>query len=469
MNPLALRHCVGSLLLGALFALAAPLAPAQPTRDPAPVAAAFPPLVSREEAVVVSIRTDGAGLGLDDSEVGPMPGDQQDAISQTRDAGSGSRPEERALASGFVISTEGYILTNAHVVIGAEQVTVRLADKREFSARLIGFDRRTDVGLIKIDAAGLIAARIGDPSRLEVGEWVVAIGAPFGFESSLTAGIVSARPRFLPNGGGVPMIQTDVAINPGSSGGPLFNLRGEVVGINSMIVTESGTYVGVSLTLPIDVAMKVAAELRDHGYVVRSQLGAQLQELTPELARSFGRSSANGALVVRVMPGGPADRAGLRAGDIVLGAGNAVDVPHAEVQQSIAAAPPGQVLPLNVWRRAEVRRIPVMPVAVPPETVPRPPPPEPADRRLGLSIVELGAAQRAMLHVDGGIEVRGAGGAARRAGVRSGDVILAVNDVSVANVAGFEAALASVARRQPVALLVLRGSSLGYVAVPLSD
>jgi serine protease Do len=250
----------------------------------------------------------------------------------------------RNQASGIIISADGYILTSAHVVTNIEAASVVLADSREFKGRVIGLDVRSDVALIKIDATGLTAARIGDPRRLAIGDWVAAIGATFGFEATVTAGIVSAR-RFFPGGLGVSFIQTDVATNPGSSGGPLFNLEGDVVGMSSMVYTSSGGYMGVSFALPIDVAMDVADRLRTEGRVVRGQLGARVQAVTLGLARAFGRTDAAGALVTRVDRGSAAERAGLRAGDIVLTAGDRKEMSYAELQKAVAATAPGTRLP----------------------------------------------------------------------------------------------------------------------------
>ncbi|PIU16969.1 MAG: protease Do, partial [Gallionellales bacterium CG08_land_8_20_14_0_20_59_87] len=226
--------------------------------------------------------------------------------------------ESRSLGSGFIINTEGYILTNAHVVDRADKITVRLTDKREFKATVVGADKRTDVALLKIEASGLPQVVLGNPEQLKVGEWVLAIGSPFGFDSSVTAGIVSAKGRSLPQENFVPFIQTDVAINPGNSGGPLFNLKGEVVGINSQIYSRSGGYMGLSFAIPIDVAMDVVAQLRATGKVTRGRIGVSIQEMTRELADSFGLAKAEGALISGVERGGPADRAGVRASDVIL-------------------------------------------------------------------------------------------------------------------------------------------------------
>ena len=281
----------------------------------------FAKYISREEAIVVSIRTTRTvpGIDLGDDDDGLLPADPLGSTLPTPQATAWQPRQERSLASGFIISHDGYIMTNAHAVSGIDEAIVRLADSRQFTAQVIGLDKLTDVAVMKIEATDLPMAVIGDSARLAAGEWVVAIGSPFGLDSSVTAGIVSARQRFLPGGGSVPLIQTDVAINPGSSGGPLFNLRGEVVGINSMIFSQTGGYMGVSLAVPIDLAMKVAGQLRSFGRVVRGQLGVRVQEVTLELARSFGLQLPRGALVVRVDPSSPAERAGLRSGDVLLG------------------------------------------------------------------------------------------------------------------------------------------------------
>jgi serine protease Do len=265
--------------------------------------------------------------------------------------------QTRSLGSGFLISPDGYVLTNAHVVRDANEVTVRLTDRRELKARVIGVDLRSDVAVLKIDASGLPAVRIGDPGRARVGEWVLAIGSPFGFENSVTAGIISAKGRTLPDETYVPFLQTDVPINPGNSGGPLFNLNGEVIGINAQIYSRTGGYMGLSFAIPIDVAMNVAEQLRSTGKVVRGRLGVQIQELTPELARSFSLDQAVGALVASVERGSPAASAGLRAGDVILRfngriIGNANDLPPL-----VASTRPGTRVELEIWRDGSATRL----------------------------------------------------------------------------------------------------------------
>ena len=423
------------------------------------------PLISQEEAVVVSIRTSGPsrGLGLGEYEE-DLPVDDMEWPSY--EGGVETTTREEAIGSGFIISPDGLILTNAHVVIGADDIIVRLADKRRFFARVIGYDRLTDVALIKIDASSLPTAKAGDPSQLRIGEWVVAIGSPFGLDSSVTAGIVSARKRYMPGSGGIGLIQTDVAINPGSSGSPLFNLSGEVVGMNSMMMSVNGSYSGVSLALPIDIALMIAKELRDHGFVVRSQFGAHLQELTAELARSFGLAVPVGALVTQVQRGGPAAQADLRLGDVVLGVKDMHDEPFADLQQRLATWPPGKLLELKIWRRGAYTTADVIPTplrlegALPTVTVSN------REPRLGLTLSDPIPTQEPLSPSDiDALRVTGIRGAARRAGIHLGDRILAVNDVPVASVSAFDEALAGTDPNRPVALLVLRRSVINYVAV----
>jgi serine protease Do len=260
----------------------------------------------------------------------------------------------RSLGSGFVISQDGYILTNAHVIAQTNDVTVKLTNKREYKARVIGADPYTDVALIKIDATGLLPVRIGDPARLEPGEWVAAIGAPFGFDNSVTVGVVSAKGRVLPNGSYVPFIQTDVAVNPGNSGGPLFSTKGEVVGINSQIYSQTGGYMGISFAIPIDIAIGISDQLRESGKVTRGRIGVQLQELTYEIASSFGMKETKGALVASVQRGGPADRAGLRPGDVIMSLNDQPVNTTADLARLVGGTKPGATVGLQYWRDGKV-------------------------------------------------------------------------------------------------------------------
>lgn len=272
--------------------------------------------------------------------------------------GRGAEPRSQGLGSGFIISTDGYMLTNAHVVAESEDVTVRLADAREFKARIIGVDARTDVALLKVEASGLPTVTPGNSERLKVGEWVAAIGSPFGFANTITAGIVSAKGRSLADESLVPFIQTDVAVNPGNSGGPLLNLQGEVVGINSAIYSRTGGYMGVAFAIPIEVALDVTRQLRETGKVTRGKLGVQIQALTPELAKSFKIDDVNrGVLVASVEPNGPADKAGLQAGDIIVGFNGSPVTSVNELPRMVAATRPGMPVVLDVWRNGEKRQL----------------------------------------------------------------------------------------------------------------
>jgi serine protease Do len=371
-----------------------------------------------------------------------------------------------SLGSGFILSEDGYILTNAHVLDDADEVTVRLTDKREFTARVIGADARTDVALLKIDAQHLPTVRIGDPAALKVGEWVVAIGSPFGFENSVTAGIVSAVGRALPDESLVPFIQTDVAINPGNSGGPLFDLRGEVVGINSQIYSRTGGYMGLSFAIPIDLAIKVSEELRAHGKVTRGWLGVQIQDVTPELAGSFGREATGGALVAEVEKDSPASTAGIRAGDVITAFGGKPIVMSGELPPLVAATTPGTKVPLQLWHKGQIRDLEVaIEQLVEERSEARPRPQTVPPNRLGLVLSELDEAERRELDVAAGLFVENAVGAAAKAGIREGDVVVAVNEEAVSSLAGFNRLLAQQPRDRAVALLVRRGGRSLYVAV----
>lgn len=264
---------------------------------------------------------------------------------------------EGSLGSGFIISEDGFILTNAHVIADTDEVTVKLVDKREYTAKVIGSDAYTDVALLKIDAKGLPVARIGDPQRLEAGEWVAAIGAPFGFENSVTVGVVSAKGRMLPNESYVPFIQTDVAVNPGNSGGPLFSTSGEVIGINSQIYSETGGYMGISFAIPIDIAIDVSRQLRESGKVSRGRIGVQVQELTVDLASGLGLKEPRGALVAAVLEGGPAAKAGIQPGDVVLSLGEQQIEDAADLARFVAGTKPGSTVVAKIWRKGDERSV----------------------------------------------------------------------------------------------------------------
>jgi serine protease Do len=380
------------------------------------------------------------------------------------------QPEEqpRGVGSGFILSTDGYIMTNAHVVDGADEVIVTLTDKREFKARIVGADKRTDVAVVKIEAAGLPAVKVGDVSRLKVGEWVMAIGSPFGLENTVTAGIVSAKQR--DTGDYLPLIQTDVAINPGNSGGPLINLRGEVVGINSQIYSRSGGYMGIAFAIPIDEAIRVSEQLRASGRVTRGRIGVQIDQVTKEVAESIGLGKPQGALVRAVESGAPAEKAGVEAGDIIIKLdGRAIDK-STDLPRMVGNLKPGTRSTLTVFRRGATKDLTVTigefevekPVARKErEDKPR----TGAAPALGLTVSDLTEAQKKELKLKGGVRVETASDAAARAGLREGDVILAVANVEVTNVREFEAVLSKLEKGKPVNVLLRRGDWAQYAVI----
>ena len=440
----------------------------------------FSELAERQGPAVVNISTTqvtrGAGQAM------PFPFDENDPafeffkrfIPRMPGGGSPREFENKSLGSGFVISNDGYILTNAHVVDGADEVTVRLTDKREFKAKIIGADKRTDVALLKIETTGLPVVRLGDTAQLKVGEWVVAIGSPFGFDSSVTAGIVSAKGRSLPQENYVPFIQTDVAINPGNSGGPLFNMRGEVVGINSQIYSRSGGYMGVSFAIPIDVAMEVQNQLRSSGKVSRGRMGVVIQEVSKELADSLGLSKPMGAVVNAVEKGGPADKAGLEAGDVILKFDGKVIANSADLPRMVGATRPGTRSVIQVWRKGSTREIAMVvgemadekPVA---SRSSRSGKSEQAATRLGLVVSELTAEQKRELKMDGGLLIEDVRGSGARADLRPGDIIIAViskgNTTEVKTVDQLNRLLAQFDKGSNITLLIRRGEMQTFVTI----
>ena len=372
----------------------------------------------------------------------------------------------RAQASGFIISTDGTILTNAHVVIAAADVTVKLADRREFKAKIIGADELTDIAVLKIDAKGLTAVKLGDPRSIRVGEWVLAIGSPFGLENTVTAGIVSATSRSLPDGIYVPFIQTDAAVNPGNSGGPLINMNGEVIGINSQIYTLTGGYQGLSFAIPIDVAAKVKDELIAHGRVRRGRIGVVIQELTQPLARSFGLDKPEGALVNSVEKNGPAAKAGIQPGDVITALNGVKIERSSELPLLLAQAVPGSKVTVEIWRKGARKEVTV---AVEELKLEKPAPSQaPRSReqaRLGIAVRPLTAEESRAVGVPGGLLVEEAAGPAAAAGIQEGDLIIAVNGAPVRNSAELNSLVAKSGK--VVALLVQRGDDKVFVAVEL--
>jgi serine protease Do len=385
----------------------------------------------------------------------------------------GAEPDDKSLGSGFIISADGYILTNAHVVEAAESIVVRLADKREFDATVIGADARSDVALIRIEAKELPHVVLGDPEALAVGEWVLAIGSPFGFEQSVTAGIVSAKGRSLPDENFVPFIQTDVAINPGNSGGPLFNLRGEVVGINSQIYSRTGGFMGLSFAIPIDVAMDVQQQLREKGRVERGRIGVSIQEITRDLADSFGLPRPAGALVSSVEVGGPAALGGILQGDVIVRFNGRSVESSADLPRIVAAARPGSKVEVDIYRDGAPRSLSL--------TLGEWRDPEEevetaavgaaggATNRLGLELAAPSAQQRRERAIAHGLLVQRAEGPAARAEIVPGDLILAIvaegRQLKLDRIDDFERAVAALKPGQQVTLLVGRGEAASYVSL----
>jgi serine protease Do len=375
------------------------------------------------------------------------------------------------MGSGFIISADGFILTNAHVVADFDEVTVRLADvKREFKAKVVGLDKRTDVALIKVDAHDLPTVKLGDSSKVEPGQWVAAIGSPFGFTNTITAGIVSATGRALPDESFVPFIQTDVAVNPGNSGGPLINLNGEVVGINSQIYSRTGGYMGVSFAIPIEVALDVAKQLQANGKVTRGRLGIGVQPMTKELAKSFKLDAPGGAVVVGVEAGSPAERAGLKTGDVILSyAGKPIEDPN-ELPRLVGATKPGEKAQMEVWRNGKRERLTATVGEFPTEAAANAsksqPAPKEASADLGLAVQELPPEGRKALGVDYGLVVADVtGGPAARSPIQPGDVIIGVGQDKFSSLEQFKKLVAQHKKGDNVALLVRRGE--GTLFVPL--
>jgi serine protease Do len=375
----------------------------------------------------------------------------------------------RGAGSGFIVSSDGYILTNAHVVQGVDEVTVKLIDKRKFTAKVIGYDSRTDIAVIKINASNLPKVTIGDPDRLRVGEAVVAIGSPFGFENSVTSGIVSAKGRSLPSESYVPFIQTDVAVNPGNSGGPLFNLRGEVVGVNSQIYSRSGGYQGVSFSIPIDVAMEVASQLKTSGKVSRGWLGVAIQEVSSDLAESFGLDRPRGALIAEIQEGSPAAKGGLLVSDVVLKFDGKPIEASGDLPRLVGNTKPGSKVALQVWRKGALKDLGVVTGEMPAEDrLAFGPKEQKSYSRGGLVLSELTAEQRSQLKISSGLLVEEATGDALRAGIREGDIILAVNNTEVRTVEQFRKLIGAVAAGKSAAILVRRGDSSLYIPLKIS-
>ncbi|MGV3569277.1 MAG: DegQ family serine endoprotease [Ramlibacter sp.] len=386
--------------------------------------------------------------------------------------GGGEEETPRGVGSGFILTADGFVMTNAHVVEGAEEVIVTLTDKREFKARIVGTDKRTDVAVVKIEASGLPHVRVGDVSKLKVGEWVMAIGSPFGLDNTVTAGIVSAKGR--DTGDYLPFIQTDVAINPGNSGGPLINMRGEVIGINSQIYSRSGGFMGISFAIPMDEATRVAEQLRTTGRVSRGRIGVQIDQVTRDVAESIGLGRPQGALVRSVEAGSPAAAAGIEPGDIITKF-NGQQIDRAtDLPRLVGNTKPGSKVNMTVFRRGGQRDLGVTIAEIEPEkpVVRRTsaqeeakPKASPAAQSVGLVVSELTDAQKREAKVKGGVKVDAATEGAQRAGIREGDIIVAIGNTEVSSVREFDAAIAKLDKSKPIPVLLRRGELASYLLI----
>ena len=497
--PLARRAAVFAAAACLTLAGAAPAqaaeqhaAAAAPAASPAPLVNLpdFTPIVEKADPAVVNIRTtatvplhEGPG-GMDPSDLfrfffGPDfqgPGDpQQPGPGRRKMPKTQPSPEERTVpqgvGSGFFISSDGYVLTNYHVVDDATDIYVTLTDGREFKAKVIGSDKQTDVALLKIDAKDMATLPIGDSDKIKKGQWVLAIGSPFGLDSTVTAGIISAINR--DTGDYLPFIQTDVAVNPGNSGGPLINLQGEVIGINSQIISRSGGFMGISLAIPIDDVMRVVSQLRASGKVTRSRIGVQISEVTDDVAKALGLPKAEGAMVGSVQPKSPAEAAGVQPGDVITAFDGKPVKRWSDLPRMVGDLKPGTTAPLQVWRKGKSIRLEAKVVEI---EAGKPAAPddkdggqgktEPStDNLLGLGVVDVPADQLGKLHIKGGALVRAVTGLSADAGIQAGDIILAINHTDITSAEAFAKAVAKLDKHKVVGVLVRRGGQVQWVAI----
>ena len=475
-----LRSCAMAAML--VFVASTAIVPVQSTWAQVRTLPDFTDLVDLVGPSVVNIRTSekvkaAASGGSDEQMLEffkrfgiPVPPNLPRTPRPDRGTPQPDEDQPRGVGSGFILTADGFVMTNAHVVEGADEVIVTLPDKREFKAKIIGADKRCDVAVVKIETTGLPAVKIGDINRLKVGEWVMAIGSPFGLENTVTAGIVSAKQR--DTGDYLPFIQTDVAINPGNSGGPLINMRGEVVGINSQIYSRSGGFQGISFAIPIDEAARVADQLRSSGKVTRGRIGVQIEQVSKEVAESIGLGKAQGALVRGVESGAPAEKAGIEAGDIITKFDGKIIEKSSDLPRMVGNVKPGTKAMVTVFRRGASKEFSVVIAEIEAEKPARkasapeskPPVAGPA-QSLGLVVSELTDAQKKELKVKGGVKVDSAEGAASRAGLREGDVILAAANTEVITVKEFEAILAKSDKTKALNVLFRRGEWTQYALI----
>ncbi|MES3002052.1 MAG: DegQ family serine endoprotease [Pseudomonadota bacterium] len=479
--------------LGLAFAVAAgmtALAPVTPALAQTRVLPDFTDLVEQVGPSVVNIRTlekvrqssSGAPNGMDEEMQEffrrffgqPMPNAPRQAPRPNPNRpqpDEDSQAQPRGVGSGFIVTADGFVMTNAHVVEGAEEVLVTLPDKREFKATIIGADKRTDVAVVKIEATGLPAVKIGDIGRVKVGEWVMAIGSPFGLENTVTAGIVSAKQR--DTGDYLPFIQTDVAINPGNSGGPLINMRGEVIGINSQIYSRSGGFMGISFAIPIDEAIRVSEQLRASGRVSRGRIGVQIDQVTKDVAESIGLGKPQGALVRSVESGSPADKAGVEAGDIITKFDGKLIDRATDLPRLVGNTKPGNRSTMTVFRRGGSKDLsvtiaeiePEKPAAKPASAKEEKPKGSPAAQSVGLVVSDITADQKKELKLKGGVKVDAVTGGAARAGIQEGDVIVAIGNIEINSTKEFDATLAKIDKTKPIPVLLRRGELATYLLI----
>jgi serine protease Do len=484
---------LSALMVASCSVMAAPAAlaaaPATAPAAAAPVAMPavtglpdFADLADKIGPAVVNIRTtehvrnDPSGGGDDEMQEflrrffgGQMPAPRGGRRGGPQQQMPQEEEVQRGVGSGFIISDDGYVMTNAHVVEGADEVIVTLTDRREFKAKVLGSDARSDVAVLKVDAKNLPSVRIGDSNKIRVGEWVIAIGSPFNLENTVTAGIISAKAR--DTGEYLPLIQSDVAVNPGNSGGPLINMRGEVIGINSQIATLSGAYNGISFAVPIDEVMRVSDQIRKTGKVTRGRLGVQIAEVTRDVAESLGLGRARGAEVAMVEPGGPADKAGLKVGDIILKF-NGTDIERSsDLPRQVGATAVGSRATISVWRRGAQQELTATIVELQDEKAAatpkksKKPAPEQQTNALGLGVSDMNAAARRDSKSEAGVTVDFAEGRAAAAGIRQGDVILQMNNIEITSTAQFNGLVAKLDGKKSVALLVRRENASRYVVI----
>jgi serine protease Do len=435
----------------------------------------FTVLAEQQGSTVVNISSIKNAVNRGNQQLSPQEEHMQEFFNRfgiPMPPGMGPNDQQQkqmsATGSGFILESDGYIITNAHVVGEADSIIVKLADKREFQAKLLGIDRRTDVALLKIDAKDLQAVKLGKPKNIKVGEWVAAIGSPFGLENTMTVGVVSAKGRALPQQENyVPFIQTDVAINPGNSGGPLFNTNGEVIGINSQIYSRTGGYMGLSFAIPIDVAMDVAAQLKNNGRVVRGWLGIAIQEVTDELTEALGLKDKSGALVAAVNKGAPAGKAGIEAGDVILKFNNKVIETSSDLPKYVRLTKPNNVVPVEIWRNANVKTLRVKIGEMPDDrmqasnkkTI------KESANRIGLVLNEATAKDKKMLDGRNGLVVTKASGPAVSSQIRERDIILALNNTPVTSVRAFNREINKTPKGKTIALLIYRNGDTLFVPV----